>query len=458
MNLRLLIAGACAAILAYAVLFSTSEALTEWQQLAAAVVMVLGFVPAMVSLSDATEARLTPLMTLHGLFYSFTFGLPALSQKTAWYSGPDSITEALVLAILGLICLYAGYYTFRSAFAGVRPIRFAGNVSAENRKWIAWVLFGAYLAFHLFPSLGAIPSINMLSEPLVYLALGILVSERLDGTLARGHFPLLVGALAVTFVIKLLSGSLAQPVLLIVFLGILHWNRKRRLPWRMIATSVAIVVLLNPIKMTYRGETWNIDPTELGFVEKAELFWESAESYYLDAERPFIEDASTVNRLAHIAVLSYVVEMTPERVPYWMGASYRTLLTSFIPRLLWPDKPQATVGQEFGHRYLLLNDTDEVTSFNLPWLPELYANFGIPGVLLGMFGVGVLFRFLVQKFTAPRDRTFEYVLGVTLTFQLFYAESNFALMIGGLLLTFIAVALILKAISFGTRPAAVRAS
>jgi predicted membrane protein len=64
----------------------------------------------------------------------------------------------------------------------------------------------------------------------------------------------------------------------------------------------------------------------------------------------------------------------------------------------------------------------------------------------------------VQKFSAPMHRTLEYVLGISLTFQLFYAESNFALMIGGLLLTFIAVALILKAISFGTRPAAAGAS
>ena len=33
----------------------------------------------------------------------------------------------------------------------------------------------------------------------------------------------------------------------------------------------------------------------------------------------------------------------------------------------------------------------------------------------------------------------EYVLGLTLVFQLFYAESNLALMWGGLLLTFISL-------------------
>lgn len=453
MNLRIAIIAVASAILGYAV-FSNPDTVTPVQAFYAAVIMILGMVPALVSLIDRTEARLIPLMMLHGLFYTFTFGLPALSEKTSWYSSEESITEALLVSILGLLCLYAGYYIARTAMRNLRPIRFLGSVSRESRKWIAWILFAVYLAFQAFPALSYIPSINMLSEPLVFLSIGILVSVWLDGELARGHFGLLAGAIAITLMIKLLSGSLAQPVLFLVFLGILYWNKKRTLPWRMIALSVAIVVVLNPVKMAYRAETWNIDPTELSFREKAELFWTVAENYYVNADRPFIEDPSTVNRLAHIAVLSYVVEMTPDPVPYWMGGSYRTLWTSFIPRILWPDKPQATIGQEFGHRYMLLGDSDEVTSFNLPWLPEFFANFGLAGVMLGMFGVGVLFRFLVHKFTAPASRTFEYVLGITITFQLFYAESNFALMIGGLVLTYIGVALILKAITFGTRPAA----
>ena len=61
-----------------------------------------------------------------------------------------------------------------------------------------------------------------------------------------------------------------------------------------------------------------------------------------------------------------------------------------------------------------------------------------------MFAVGVLFRFLVQKFSASVSRRIEYVLGISLTFSLFYAESNFALMAGGVLLTYIAFFVLLR--------------
>lgn len=451
MKLRLLLLATSLGALGYALAFGRSGSIDELQALYAGVVIVLGMVPAMVSLVDAEEARLIPLMTLHGLFYSLTFGLPALSEKTRWFSDAESITDGLLMTVLGLLCLFVGYYASRTAFRKMKSIRFLGRVDPESRKWIAWILFGAYGALLAFPALGLLSSIRQLADPLGYLSIGILAALWLDGTLARGHFGLLLIAIVGTFVVKLLSGSLAQPVLFLVFLGIVYWNRTRRLPWRMMLLSMAIVVLLNPVKGAYRAETWSVDADALSTSQKAEIFWDAAEKYYLDADRQFIDDPGTVNRLAHIAVLSYVISTTPDPVPYWMGGSYRTLWTSFIPRLLWPDKPQATIGQEFGHRYMLLGDSDETTSFNLPWLPEFYANFGLLGVIFGMFGVGVLFRFLVQKFTAPPARVIEHILGVAITFQLFYAESNFALMIGGLLLTYVAVVVLLRGMMMGSR-------
>jgi hypothetical protein len=55
-----------------------------------------------------------------------------------------------------------------------------------------------------------------------------------------------------------------------------------------------------------------------------------------------------------------------------------------------------------------------------------------------MFAVGLIFRFLVTKMSAPTSQNVRLLLGLTITFQLFYAESNFALMVGGLLPKYIA--------------------
>jgi hypothetical protein len=61
-----------------------------------------------------------------------------------------------------------------------------------------------------------------------------------------------------------------------------------------------------------------------------------------------------------------------------------------------------------------------------------------------MILVGTAFRFLVQKLGNPQASPVEYVLGLTLIFQLFYAESNLALMWGGLFLSFVAFYLVLR--------------
>ncbi len=160
-------------------------------------------------------------------------------------------------------------------------------------------------------------------------------------------------------------------------------------------------------------------------------------------------DTGVVNRLAHIATFRYVIAATPEIVPYWSGDSYRTLWTSFIPRALWPGKPQATIGQDFGHRYGLLETYDMGTSRNLPWLIEFYANFGTLGVLAGMFFVGVFFRILLQKLRVPTSVPMEHVLAVTITFSLFYAESNFALMVGGMLPVYIVFIVLVRLLTSG---------
>ena len=159
------------------------------------------------------------------------------------------------------------------------------------------------------------------------------------------------------------------------------------------------------------------------------------------------EDSTTLNRLAHIVTFGHVVSLTPSAIPHWGGDSYRTLWTSFVPRILWPDKPKANIGQDFGHRYGLIAPNNEWTSINLPWIVEFYANFGEFGVLVGMFFVGVFFRFIVHKLSVPVNMSHQHVLGVTVMFGLFYAESNFSLMVGGILSTYIFFLILLSILS-----------
>jgi len=453
-----LIIFACLLLALYAAFIQDYETITQVQACYATLIVMLGAFPSLVSMISRRETGLLPLMQLHGLFYSIIFGLPVFSSKMNWSRVNSAvITDTLVMTILGLISLYVGYYASRGLYSRtLRPIQFLNNVPLERRIWIAWILYGMNMLFQLVPALGSLPSVGQLSTPLGYLSTGILFLLAVDNVVSKKHLVILTVAIVFSLTIKLLSGSLAQAVFLLVFLGILYWAKKRALPWGFIFISCFIAIMLNPIKHNYREYTRVVvDSQPQSYLYKASMFYKAAYDHYTsDVYIPSDGiDTVVVDRIGHsITAFADVIAMTPGQVPYWLGGSYQTLWTSFIPRLLWPDKPQATIGNEFGHRYKQVETYDTSTSHNLPWLPEFYANFGVFGVVLGMFAVGVLFRFLVQKLSVPISSSIEYVLGVTVTFSLFYAESNFALMVGALLTPYLALLVLLRLLTLRYNP------
>jgi len=437
--------GVAIASIAYSILLREYDGITVVHAGYALLIIFLGCLPSLIARVSEKEAGLIPLMPLHGLFYAFTFGLPALSNKTYWLeSDKDVISDALLFTIGGLSSLYFGYYQSRNLFSSMKAIS-VHDISVRQQILVAWIFFGIFLAFQFFPYLKSLPSLEQLAVPSGYLSLGILTLLALGRYLSRLHFLVFIVAICLSVGLGILSGSLAPPVLLLIFIGILFWNKKRRVPILLIIFISLVAVLLNPIKMRYRDVTWYENQSSPSFYDKTILLRDIVLEYYSDPDILEVvdQDASTINRLAHISTFAHVINLTPESVPYWLGESYRTLWTSYIPRALWPDKPQATIGQDFGHRYFLIAENNLFTSINLPWLIELYANFGFEGLLLGMSFVGVLFRFLVQKFRVPVTSPVEHALAVTIMFGLFYAESNFSLMAGGIVSTYIAFLILL---------------
>lgn len=452
----ILAACAGAALAFYLVFVRRYEYLNSLQAFFGVVIVSLGLLPGIISLADRREAGLIPLMPLHGLFYVATFGLPAFSAKTLWMSsGEDAITAPLVLTAMGLVCLCVGYYAFRGFYARMNSIR-ARDIPLDKQVRAAWLMFCAYWVIAFVPGLKSLPSFDQLSMLLLYLSLGVLAVLFFGGKLPRRHQVFFVSAASIIVLLFALSGSLAAPVMFLVFFGILYWNQRRRMPWHFIVLVGLITVILNPVKSRFRDYTWYSNETSISYYDKAILMYTVVKEHYSDADllSKVGDDTTTVNRLAYISTFGYVISMTPSAIPYWGGDSYHTLWTSFIPRMIWPGKPKATIGQDFGHRYALIRPDDEVTSYNLPWLVEFYANFGTFGVAVGMFLVGVLFRFLTQKFRAPVSSPLEHVIGVTIMFGLFDAESNFALMAGGILSTFIAFLVLRRLLTRGAAPAA----
>jgi hypothetical protein len=74
------------------------------------------------------------------------------------------------------------------------------------------------------------------------------------------------------------------------------------------------------------------------------------------------------------------------------GATMRYAAYALIPRLLWPEKPNVSRGAWFT-TYLGFSPREEeaTTSTGITAAGELYWNFGVPGVMIGMCAIGLLF-------------------------------------------------------------------
>jgi len=88
------------------------------------------------------------------------------------------------------------------------------------------------------------------------------------------------------------------------------------------------------------------------------------------------------------SAVEMIVAKTGNEVRYQHGYTLIPLATSFIPRIIWPDKLDVQTG-------LLMDKEFQVTGTGEVYispshLGELYWNFGWPGALVGMFLLGTL--------------------------------------------------------------------
>jgi hypothetical protein len=91
-----------------------------------------------------------------------------------------------------------------------------------------------------------------------------------------------------------------------------------------------------------------------------------------------------------------IVELVPDSIPYLEGASFYESLTLWIPRELWPAKPSGLGDWLSENLYGFRQGGNTVPT----WPGELYLDFGIVGVVLGLMGMGMACAWLAQWLAA----------------------------------------------------------
>ena len=90
-----------------------------------------------------------------------------------------------------------------------------------------------------------------------------------------------------------------------------------------------------------------------------------------------------------IAPFMHILKHIPKELgPYW-GQTFASLIFFPIPRALWPDKPVVA-----GTLILQPFFPNQPGAVGVPLIAELYLNFLLPGIVIGMFLFGVISRAL----------------------------------------------------------------
>jgi hypothetical protein len=156
-------------------------------------------------------------------------------------------------------------------------------------------------------------------------------------------------------------------------------------------------------------------------------------------------------RLDIVSTLAVVVsnheKLAPYEEAYGLDNNIWVDTTTFlIPRVVWNDKPSASDARKYSDLYFNTPDN----SFAITPMGDLLRNYGIIGVPIGMFVLGVILRFLYSSLigagNAPIWRiTLYFMVFTAVSYEGFYGtiipiitKAGFTATIGILIVTFIA--------------------
>lgn len=363
------------------------------------------------------------------------------------------------LVLLGWILQCAGYL-FLGRWRPGPPTRIERVIATIDRaKLVRWALLmiavgqGAELLQRVVELPAIVHSLVPFSMMLSHASMIVLIVMQRRGQLSRAQGVTIVCAALLAVFIQLGGGATSKVIQLGFALCVGLWIGRRRIPVAYIAGAALTALSFVAIRgaMTeWRAVVW-FSGIEVSPLERSRLMVGIlARSVETEGVAATVRQGWRLiaHRSANTDLLADVIRRTPHPIPFWDGYTYRSLIGAFVPRLLWPDKPMKTLGQDFGHRYAYLNPWDRHTSINLPLLVEFFANFGELGVLIGMLLVGGVTRALEQLCNRPGQSLLMTAAGTQLLSQLFVMECDFSQQYGGLVMQIGALSALLIAIAW----------
>lgn len=349
---------------------------------------------------------------IYGYLYLAKPFVQIAKGQTFRYGG-EYLNEALLLAILGLIVFYLGYYfNFGNKIANRIPI-IKTEISSNKLFYVAWIfiIIGFWALNHYIQISGGwkifwsrphglagqatkstaylyqLPELMVIGFILIYEIFIHKIIVKKNKIKAKNILNLLIAAIGGVGIYTIMFGNRSFAFWIILAAIILYFLKKQELP-RLRTAAIVILALFIIVSFIPMYRSYIYIGSDLSKISEA-----------LNLKKiigaSFTSDDEFHSYLAEIALV-------PNSIPYDNFNLYFKTIIHPIPRLIWPNKP-ALLNSNWDD-FLSKSGLSRGAAESL--LGDFYAQLGIMGIIIGTFFSGILWKTIYQYLKkAPMNRS-----------------------------------------------------
>ena len=369
------------------------------------------------------------------------FGLNFPSENFVGnYIYPEMSTLIFTIS-LGLIFFSFGYFFLN--FLIFKKNTYWLKLEINNK--IELFLIAALILFVIFYYINLnnqILNFSIISQLKFPIEIFLLAYFQVKYLLSKNIFIFLIMILLLfsLFIIEISLGATVFPYLLLITPILISFYITKEVNFLTVMLLCLSVFIVHTFKYEIREITWIYAEENKSIKEQNKIFNNlnsTIEVYSNPSYDTFFSKSNIAGqkyRLFHSNVsLQIVLTKTPHYIDFYDGKSYNSLILKFVPRFLYQNKKKEEWGNFWGQRYQVLNKEDVHTSWNFPVLNEFYANFGVKGVIFGMFFLGFLIKTLLIFLCSNTNQPILLSIASTIMLNFFFLESNLSMVLGAVI-------------------------
>jgi hypothetical protein len=305
----------------------------------------------------------------------------------------------------------------------LREVKGVRNGSALWWAFWFWCAISVLMVLGWMPNMGGAVNVVRSMQSVCGSAGSFFLSLRLGAGQLRPTERLMFNVLLVVGVFSSLgTGFLVGGTMMILTAVLGYTIGSGRVPVWALAGSIAFLSFLHQGKSQMRERFWDAGKNySERHYNPFEVYgyWMGASYRTLTQSVVDSQSEGFVERASLLRMLMIVGAEAPEFRPYLNGKTYLQIPQLFVPRILWPQKPRAslpmdTLGIYFG---VHTQESADSTAIGFGHVAEAWANFGWVGVVLAGGGYALLMSAPAVLSLRSRQEQAGYLLGVVLLGQ-----------------------------------------